>query len=147
MTRQTLRVFASLFWPGICLRIFTKLMKIAIALLRRINIHLEIYLDDELLMFSSQSDYDYCRIRKMQTECEDRLKSVRNRTFFGPYFPAFGLRYSISLRIQSKFGKIWTRKSPNKDTFHVVWKSRNVEASSEWILLPCLFQAITKIMG
>ena len=29
-------------------------------------------------------------------------------------------KYSVSLRIQSKCGKIQTRKTPNKDTFHVV---------------------------
>ena len=34
--------------------------------------------------------------------------------FSGPYFPAFGLnteRYSVSLRIQSEYGKIRTRKN------------------------------------
>ena len=43
------------------------------------------------------------------------LKSVRIRSFSGPYFPAFGLnmeRYSVSLRIQSACGKIRTRKTP-----------------------------------
>ena len=51
------------------------------------------------------------------------LKSVRNRSFSGPYFPAFGLnmkRYSVPPRIQSECGKIWTRKTPNTDTFHAV---------------------------
>ena len=39
------------------------------------------------------------------------VKSVRIRSFSGPYFPAFGLsteRYSASLRIQSEYVKIWT---------------------------------------
>ena len=38
-------------------------------------------------------------------------------------FPAFGLnagRCGVSLRIQSKCGKMRTRKTPNTDTFHVV---------------------------
>ena len=51
------------------------------------------------------------------------VKSVRIRSFSGPYFPAFGLnteRYSASLRIQSEGGKMWTRKTPNRDTFHAV---------------------------
>ena len=42
--------------------------------------------------------------------------------FSDPYFPAFGLnteRYSVSLRIQSEFGKIHTRKTPNTDAFDV----------------------------
>ena len=40
--------------------------------------------------------------------------------FSGPYFPAFRLnteRHGVSLRIQSKCGRIWTRKTQNTDTF------------------------------
>ena len=51
------------------------------------------------------------------------VKSVRIRSFSGPYFPAFGMnveRYSVSLRIQSECGKMRTRKAPNTDTFHAV---------------------------
>ena len=43
------------------------------------------------------------------------VKSVRIRSFSGPDFPTFGL---VSLRIQSKCGKIRTRKAPNTDTCH-----------------------------
>ena len=48
------------------------------------------------------------------------MKSVLIRSYCGPYFPAFGLnmkRYSVSLRIQSECGKIWTRITPNTVTF------------------------------
>ena len=41
----------------------------------------------------------------------------------GPYFPAIGLnteRYFVSFRIQSKFGKIQTRITPNRDNFYAV---------------------------
>ena len=51
------------------------------------------------------------------------VKSFHIRSFSGPYFPAFGLnkgRYSVSLRIQSKCGKIRIRKTPNTDTFPAV---------------------------
>ena len=51
------------------------------------------------------------------------IKSVRIRSLSGPYFPVFRLnmeRYGISLRIQSECGKIRTKKTPNKDTFHAV---------------------------
>ena len=51
------------------------------------------------------------------------VKSVRIWSYSGQHFPAFGLntkRYSMSLRIQSKWGKIWTRISPNTDTFYAV---------------------------
>ena len=49
-------------------------------------------------------------------------KSVRIWSYFGPYFPAFGLnaeRYGVSLRIQSECGKMRTRITPNRDTFRV----------------------------
>ena len=51
------------------------------------------------------------------------MKNVRIRGFSGPCFPPFGLnteRYSVSLRIQSKCGKIRTGKTPNANTFHLV---------------------------
>ena len=41
------------------------------------------------------------------------MKSVRVRSFSGPYFPAFGLNteiYSASIRIQSTYGKNGTEK-------------------------------------
>ena len=55
--------------------------------------------------------------------CSSCMKSVRIRSYYGPYFPAFGLntkRYSVSLRIQSEYGKIRTRITPNTLTFHAV---------------------------
>ena len=48
------------------------------------------------------------------------VKSVRIRSFSGPYFPALGLNtegYSVSLHIQVKCAKIRTKKTPNMDTF------------------------------
>ena len=54
--------------------------------------------------------------------------------FSGPYFPAFGLnteRYGVSLRIQSEYGKIWTRKTPYFDNFHTVkppWNKNKVNS-------------------
>ena len=50
-------------------------------------------------------------------------KCVGIRSYSGPYCPAFGLnmeRYGVSLRNQSKCGKIRTRITPNMDTFHSV---------------------------
>ena len=52
------------------------------------------------------------------------VKSVRIRSYFGPRFPSFGLnteRCSISLYIQSEWGKMRTRITPNTDTFYAVW--------------------------
>ena len=54
------------------------------------------------------------------------VKSVRIRSYSGPYFPAFGLnteRYGESLRIQSECGKIRTRITPNTDTLYAVFES------------------------
>ena len=58
------------------------------------------------------------------------MKSVRIRSYSGPYLPAFRLnteRYSVSLRIQSKCGKIWTKITPNTDTFHTVHIAQTCE--------------------
>ena len=57
------------------------------------------------------------------------VKSVRVRSFSGPYFPAFGLnteRYSVSFRTQSECDKIRTRKTLNTDTFHAVSVARKI---------------------
>ena len=45
------------------------------------------------------------------------VKSVRIRRFPGPYFSAFGLNAEI---IQSEWGKVWSRKTPNTYTFYAV---------------------------
>ena len=58
------------------------------------------------------------------------VKSVHIQSFSGPYFPEFGLnteRYGVSLCIQSKCGKIRTRKTPDMDTFHAVILSSSTE--------------------
>ena len=50
-------------------------------------------------------------------------ESERIRSYSGPYFPAFRLnteRHSVSLRIQSECGKIWTRITSNTDSFYAV---------------------------
>ena len=49
------------------------------------------------------------------------MESVFIQSFSGPYFPTFRTnteRYGLSLQIQSECGKIWTRKTPNRDTSH-----------------------------
>ena len=56
------------------------------------------------------------------------MKSVRIRSFSGLYFFSFGLnteRYLISFRIQSKCGKIGTRKTPNTGTFAFLRNAKN----------------------
>ena len=55
--------------------------------------------------------------------------------FSGPYFPAFGLnteRYEVCLHIQSKCGKIWTRKNSVFGFF-----SRSACLPSRWVS-PCI---------
>ena len=49
------------------------------------------------------------------------MKRDRIWGYFGPYFPAFDQntkRYGVSLLIQCECGIIWTRITPNTDTFH-----------------------------
>ena len=51
------------------------------------------------------------------------VKSVRIRSFSGPYFPAFGLNteiFSANLCIQYERGEVRTRKTPNTDTFYAM---------------------------
>ena len=60
----------------------------------------------------------------MELNCKIHcVETFRIQSFPGPYFPTFGLNtesYGVSLRIQSECGKMWTRKTPNTDTFHMV---------------------------
>ena len=53
--------------------------------------------------------------KRMKPEHLHCVKSVRGRSYSDPHFPAF-----VSVRIQSEFGKIWTRITPNTDTFDAV---------------------------
>ena len=76
------------------------------------------------------------------------VKSVRFRSFSGPYFPAFVLnseRYEVSLRIQSECWKIRTRKTPNTDTFHAVQPQQNTgKQRYEVELRPLISQVTTR---
>ena len=50
--------------------------------------------------------------------------------FCGPYFPIFRLNteiHEVSLRVQSKCGKIRTGKTPNTDTFQAVYIAQLLE--------------------
>ena len=60
---------------------------------------------------------------RLNSHKEHYVKSVRIWSYSGPHFPALGLnteRYSVSLRIQSKCGKMRTRITLNTDTFYAV---------------------------
>ena len=71
---------------------------------------------------------------------------VRIRSFYGPYFHAFGLnteRHGVSLRIQSECGKIRTRKTPNMNTFYaVVILSIKISRSRCHTTFPTIFRLI-----
>ena len=61
----------------------------------------------------------------------DFIKSVRIRSFSGPYFPAFGLNtkiYRLNLRIQSKCTKNRGRKTANTDNFYALTGSKIPES-------------------
>ena len=53
------------------------------------------------------------------TELEHCVKSARIRSYCGPYFLAFELN-SPNFSHHSECGKMWTRITPNTDTFHAV---------------------------
>ena len=62
----------------------------------------------------------FMRVENKEEHC---VKSVRIRSYSGPHFTAFGLnmeRYEVSFRTPSECGKMWTRITPNMDTFHAV---------------------------
>ena len=73
------------------------------------------------------------------------VKSVRIRIFSGLYFLTFGLnteRYEVCVCIQSKCGKIRTRKTPNTDSFYAVNMNAFDEAVvsiSQRIYIPYFF--------
>ena len=59
----------------------------------------------------------------LQVIADPYAKSVRIRSFSGPYFPTFGLnmeRYEVSFRIQFECRKLRTRKPPNTNTSQAV---------------------------
>ena len=54
-------------------------------------------------------------------------KGVCIRNYSGPHFSAFGLnteRYRVSLRSHSKYGKKWTKITPNTGTFYAVFAAK-----------------------
>ena len=73
------------------------------------------------------------------------MKSALIRSFSGPYFPAFGLnmeRYPVSLSIQSKCGKIWTRKISNTDAFHAMVLSIHINFKLKYLFTLILTMGI-----
>ena len=72
---------------------------------------------------SSLSDLSHMPVTSNKVVHNHCVKSVLIRSYSGPYFSGFGLnteRYSVSLRTQSECGKMWTRITPNMDTFNTV---------------------------
>ena len=72
-------------------------------------------------------------------------KSVRIRSFSGPYSPTVGLnteKYSVSLRTHSEWVKIWTSKTPNTNTFHTFYQYPSSYSELNycpWVFLLCKF--------
>ena len=65
----------------------------------------------------------FARDLKITSKAVHCFKSIHIQRFSGPYLPTFGLnteRYGVSLHIQSEFGKMRTRKTPNTDTFQAL---------------------------
>ena len=60
LVRKFTRISVPMFWLGSCPQIFTKLLKIPIAILRRIDLRMIIYLDDMFLMGHSIAEIRIC---------------------------------------------------------------------------------------
>ena len=80
------------------------------------------------------------------------VKSVRILSYSGSYFPAFRLnteKYSVSLCIQSKCGKMRTRIIPNTDTFYAVvifWIHRKCKRESLDLCIQLIQVSIFKLL-
>ena len=65
-----------------------------------------------------------------------------------PHLPTFGLnteRYGVSVRIQSEYGKMRTRITPNTDTFYAVIKLTKFD--ERWDELKLKLKLITETMA
>ena len=89
-------------------------------------------------IFSNETLKGFWNGKSLKDHLIQCMKSVRIRSFSGTYFPAFGLnteRYFVSFRIQSKCGKIRTRKTPNTDFFHAMIRAtlpKRNESGTMW---------------
>ena len=80
-----------------------------------------VYSNRAYCLSCKESDNMAIAIQTKSTCCD---KSVRIPSFCGPYFSAFGVNtetYGVSLHIQSECGKIWTRKTPNTESFNAYY--------------------------
>ena len=92
---------------------------------------IEWFLYEATLAFNGLSPAEYLNNDLNIFYVKHCIKSVRIQSYFGPYFPAFGLNtegHSVSLRIQSECGEIRARITPNTDTFHAVKCTKITEA-------------------
>ena len=77
------------------------------------------------------------------------MKNVRIRSFSGRYFHALELRteiYSVYLRIQSKCGKMRTRKTLEKDTFYEIQTSCEILHVKSYVIFEFQFKDQEKEM-
>ena len=77
------------------------------------------------------------------------MKNVRIRSFSGRYFHALELRteiYSVYLRIQSKCGKMRTRKTLEKDTFYEIQTSYEILHVKSYVIFEFQFKDQEKEM-
>ena len=66
------------------------------------------------------------------------VKRVRVRSFFWSVFFRIQTNYGDIQSIQSECGKIRTRKTPNKDTFHKVYTfNHNRKTTNDGNMKPC----------
>ena len=102
---------SNLLWKYLNITIFSMLLSYYLLIIWKINHTWYYNLSLDLFLNCSYFWKNHC------------VKSARIRSYSGLHFPAYGLnteRYGISLRIQSKCGKIRTRITLNTDISHAI---------------------------
>ena len=104
-------------------------VELAIQIMAKFKASNDIYSSDVWEM-----SYFWCLITANFVHC---IRSVRIWGYSGPQFSAFGLnteRYSVSLCIQSKCGKMRTRTTPNTDIFQALYDTTSISVRKiNWI--------------
>ena len=112
---------SQLFYKKVVLKVFTKFTGKQAPVLELVFLWI-------LWNFSERFFEEYIcatstEVKKSMTISNTVWKVSKYEVFSGPYFPVFGLNmeiYCVSLRDQSKYGKIRARKTPYLDPFHTV---------------------------
>ena len=80
---------------------------------------MELYQRDHNILKEILYFFRKCRLHVQKYNVIHSVKSFRIPSYSGSYFSAFR-PHSVSFRIRPKCGKVWTRITPNMDTFNAL---------------------------